>query len=803
MATFTSGAGRYTLILNVSEVGGSSNITNNTSNVSWSLQMRADSAYCQWNPGPGDFEVWINGGLAWSAQNPSLWYGGYPQTLTLASGTTTVGHNSDGSKTVYCEGKYIANSTANYLPSSSTCGGNLGLSTIPRASSFGTITGDTIGDSQTINISRKSSSFTHNLWYKVGNGEWTSIGTGIGTSKTWTIPKSLNNEIPNSTTLTLTYLLRTYNGSTQIGGDVTQTFNVNYSGENPPAGTTSINYTNLFNNKFIANYSIATISYSGYGGVYGSTVKSAQISFNGSWRGTTEYSTGRLTAGTYTYQGVVTDSRGKTVYSTQKSFTSYQVNNPGISINAYRSDAEGNASPTGTYLTIIPTYSAHNPVGGNSIKSNSFTCTTLMTTETTIASGTKKILPNAKPEEEYVISGTVTDQLGRTSATSLKVGTGFVLWDVRPDQAGMAFGKYSTGANKFEIAWPVYFDKTAVFKNGTFVHASSGTPGETGFIKIAQIKISDEYQNIPIKITFVQRNRRSPATLYITFTNEGNTDPTLEDSMFTFDGDDSYYIYISKSSTSTWDLYVAKSEAYDNIGVLDYSTNYNYMTGVNITWQDEQVSKTPDGAQKATNLNNLTRYAAAGIDPNTTIYPLILTNHANRPSSVSDYWYITTMFYNAKSATANRTQIAMPYSSKASMYHRFYHDGAWSAWQRLVNEDDLTPKEYRFEFKPFSTLSADNSFVIVIHKVMRMCFVTLRWIGNCNTSSATFNEVVIPKGYRPLLSTVHATAKNVSGTNNWGSTRYQIGNSDGRITFHTDNQGFLERFVNFSYISDS
>lgn len=496
MATFTSGAGPYTLILNVSEVGGSSNITNNTSNVSWSLQLRADGAYCQWNPGPGDFEVRIDGALVWSAQNPSLWYGGMGGTLTIGSGTRTVGHNSDGSKTVYCEGKYIANSTANYLPSSSTCGGNLGLSTIPRASSFGTITGDTIGDSQTINISRKSSSFTHNLWYRVENGEWTSIGTGIGTSKTWTIPKSLNNEIPNTTTLTLTYLLRTYNGSTQIGGDVTKTFNVNYSGQAPSAGTTSINYTNLFNNEFIANYSIATISYSGYGGVYGSTIKSAQISFNGSWRGTTEYSTGRLIAGTYNYQGVVTDSRGKTAYSAQKSFTCYQINNPSISINAYRSDAEGNASPTGTYLTIIPTYSAHNPVGGNSIKSNSFTCTTLMTTETTIASGAKKILPNAIPEAEYVISGTVTDQLGRTSATSLKVGTGFALWDVRPDEKGMAFGKYSTGADKFESAWDIYSDKSIYLSDGLPSHDLPASP-------ISCAITDDTVKNLANRKTFI------------------------------------------------------------------------------------------------------------------------------------------------------------------------------------------------------------------------------------------------------------------------------------------------------------
>ena len=168
-------------------------------------------------------------------------------------------------------------------------------------------------------------------------------------------------------------------------------FKVNYSGEKPTAGSVSITYTNLFNNKFIANYSTATINYSGYAGVYGSTVKSAQVIFNGSWKGTASYNTGKLTAGTHTFQGVVTDSRNYSSYSSQQSFTCYQINNPTISINAYRSDAEGNASPSGTYITIIPTYSAHDPIGGNSIKSSSFTCTSLMTTEPAITSGSKKI----------------------------------------------------------------------------------------------------------------------------------------------------------------------------------------------------------------------------------------------------------------------------------------------------------------------------------------------------------------------------------------------------------------------------
>ena len=461
MATYEGSCGKYTIILNVSEVSSSVDVSSNTSKVSWSLQFRADTAYCQWNPGPGDFEVKINGASVWSAQNPGLMFGGSGQTLTLASGTSgAITHNSDGAKTVSCQAIYTQNSTANYLPSSGSCSGNLKLSTIPRASSFSSITGNVIGESQTINIDRKSSNFTNNLWYRVGNEDWVSIGTEIDTSITWTLPTSLNNKIPNATSLTLTYLLRTYNGSTQIGGDVTYDFNVNYSGEKPTAGTATITYSKLFNNKFIANYSSGTINYSGYDGVYGSTVKNAQVVFNGSWKGTTSYSTGLLTAGTHTFQGVVTDSRENTSYTTQQSFTCYQINNPTVSINAYRSDSSGNANPSGTYITIIPTYSAHDPVGGNSIKSSSFTCTSLMTTGTAITSGSKKILSGAATDSQYVISGTVTDQLGRTSATSVQIGTAFALWDVRPDKRGMAFGKYSTGPDKFEVAWDAYFDVT-------------------------------------------------------------------------------------------------------------------------------------------------------------------------------------------------------------------------------------------------------------------------------------------------------------------------------------------------------
>lgn len=553
MATYEGSCGKYTIILNVSEVSSSVDVSSNTSKVSWSLQFRADTAYCQWNPGPGDFEVKINGASVWSAQNPSLWFGGSGQTLTLASGTSgAITHNSDGAKTVSCQAIYTQNSTANYLPSSGSCSGNLVLSTIPRASSFSSITGNVIGESQTINIDRKSSNFTNNLWYRVGDEDWVSIGTGIETSKTWILPISLNNKIPNATSLTLTYLLRTYNGSTQIGGDVTYNFNVNYSGEKPTAGTATITYSKLFNNKFIANYSSGTINYSGYAGIYSSTVKSAQVVFNGSWKGVTNYSTGLLTAGTHTFQGVVTDSRENTSYTTQQSFTCYQINNPTVSINAYRSDSSGNANPSGTYITIIPTYSAHDPVGGNSIKSSSFTCTSLMTTGTAITSGSKKILSGAATDSQYVISGTVTDQLGRTSATSVQIGTAFALWDVRPDQRGMAFGKYSTGPDKFEVAWDAYFDNDMNVTG----HADIGSEKVNGSLEVDGISTLNNdlvVNRVLEKATSIHSNDDLNTVTYMKVgqyvCTSSNTASTLTNSPT----DRSFRMYVRTAFTNNYD----------------------------------------------------------------------------------------------------------------------------------------------------------------------------------------------------------------------------------------------------------
>lgn len=87
--------------------------------------------------------------------------------------------------------------------------------------------------------------------------------------------------------------------------------------------------------------------------------------------------------------------------------------------------------------------------------------------------------------------------------------------------------------------------------------------------------------------------------------------------------------------------------------------------------------------------NGLAVYTSSGIDPDTTLDELILTNF-NTPMGGSKYMYIRTMFYTEKSKTANRAQYAIPYANFGSMYHRYYFGGNWSSWIRMVREDELS-----------------------------------------------------------------------------------------------------------------
>ena len=127
-------------------------------------------------------------------------------------------------------------------------------------------------------------------------------------------------------------------------------------------------------------------------------------------------------------------------------------------------------------------------------------------------------------------------------------------------------------------------------------HTATGTSGTAGYIGIATIKIESPYANAPLYFEFTSRSRKA-TPVWIRFNSVNSVDPTLNS--ITADGDAN--VYIRKTTTSTWQVIVQKSEPYDQVSVTDFNNGGNYMNGkVTVTWTNTMLTSLPSGCTKAT-----------------------------------------------------------------------------------------------------------------------------------------------------------------------------------------------------------
>lgn len=89
---------------------------------------------------------------------------------------------------------------------------------------------------------------------------------------------------------------------------------------------------------------------------------------------------------------------------------------------------------------------------------------------------------------------------------------------------------------------------------------------------------------------------------------------------------------------------------------------------------------------KIENYKGIAAYGDGFVDATTTTEHLLLTQIGTPNQSL---YFVITLFFSVRTATANRTQVAIPYnfdtvSLKNTVYIRYYFNGAWTTW-RLVN----------------------------------------------------------------------------------------------------------------------
>ena len=306
---------KYSLLLDVSEK--SYSIENNTSQVEWWVGIRSNTAYHNHYGLSETYVVNINGTVVHNAvHTPTVNSGA---TVWVASGTTTVSHNADGSKSISVSASFNNADRGTYLPTTGSCSGSLKLTTIPRATTP-SIDKPSLECGSAIKISgtSASSNFSHKV-YVTWNGTKTQIGTiASGTttpSFSYTIPTDWEKNIPDSTSGIATFTLETISGSTSVGSKtVNATIKVR-SGVVPSIGTVSISDTNSIcagigqyvQSQSKLKFSIAT------SGNQGSTITSVSTKFNGqTYSGSTFTTQAIQNSGTLSYTITVTDSRGRT-----------------------------------------------------------------------------------------------------------------------------------------------------------------------------------------------------------------------------------------------------------------------------------------------------------------------------------------------------------------------------------------------------------------------------------------------------------------------------------------------------------
>ena len=355
MAKFSSSSG--SLYLNVYVEQGSQSITANTSTVNWRMTVSRTGAYYTHNH-QGDSTLSLNlDGRNVHYSYPTWETSG--EEYTLASGSSTISHNADGTKTLPISCTFNPN---NGLHGTITVSASLSLTTIPRSSSV-SVSAGVIGSSVTITINRQSSSFKHTVRYSWA-GKSGTIATNVDTSTTWTIPLDFANDIPNSASGTGTVFVDTYSGSTKTGTQST-TFTASVPANVKPTFTgvslSDLNGAaqNLIpkSDTFIQVISNIKVGFNGAVGSYGSSItgyyaeivgKNQSTSSNGGSLGIMNYH------GTIKIRASVSDSRGRWSDTREVSVTVLEYFAPALSFSIARTGSTSSTLTVTRNAKIAP-----------------------------------------------------------------------------------------------------------------------------------------------------------------------------------------------------------------------------------------------------------------------------------------------------------------------------------------------------------------------------------------------------------------------------------------------------------------
>ena len=441
------------------------NISSNTSKITCVMYLVQASSWGLNISSRSDNKTTINGtGYTWTS--PAISNGGGKTTKLATVTSGNIAHNADGTKSVTLSATFELNATiSGTYRDTITASTTVTLNTIPRATqpTLSASSAD-MGAAVTISMPRASSSFTHDLAYKVGSGSYVSIATGRGTSHSWTVP-DVASQIPSATSVKLTVRCITKNGSTTVGTKYAYLTAKVPSSVIPTVGTVTVaeattglaaQFGAYIQDKSKLKVTIAA------SGAKGSTITDYQTTLLGKTYTGSSWTSPVLTSkGSVQLVTKVKDSRGrwsaaKTTTVTVLEYTTPQIN----TLAAYRVDASGAADEQGEYIAVQYKYSVTSLNSKNTArmvvewkKTSEDTWTELLAATSLSSNNTAKPkTPTFSLDYQYDIRLTVTDWFGSARSFMTTLPTGQVILDLLADGTGIAFGKVAEGPG-IDFGW--------------------------------------------------------------------------------------------------------------------------------------------------------------------------------------------------------------------------------------------------------------------------------------------------------------------------------------------------------------
>lgn len=388
---------------------------------------------------------------------------------TIYTKTLDIPHNDDGTKTLAVSASYTTGVSSGTI----TANASKTLTTIPRKSTL-TVADGTLNAAQTLTVTQKSSSFTHTIVMTCGDYSETICTKSSTLSFSFTPLIDLASENTTGTTVSVTYTITTYNGSTSIGNN---TYTVKYTIPSSLASPTlDLEYTDTTGyfdiyGKYIQGKSILNIVATA-AGLYGATIKSYKTTIDGTTFTTAEATTNVLkSSGELTLVCVVTDTRGYTNTITE-TLTVLAYTAPKITaLTAKRCDADGTRDNSGKYLQVVFSSSVTALEDKNSVKVTvqyKKTADTDFTSEDAsdyanqyeILNGT--FIFAADKNSTYDITLVVTDAFGSVDKST--IGASEKVWQSRLWRGlGVAFGKFAELEEYLDSGWKIFARKGMKF----------------------------------------------------------------------------------------------------------------------------------------------------------------------------------------------------------------------------------------------------------------------------------------------------------------------------------------------------